>query len=89
METRQLRYVLEVSDLGIHYYSAVSQEGKVELQIALHKSGLISKIAFTSVNNNSNRKQISREEFHNALNTVCSSIDQFLETEESEQIMRK
>jgi len=81
METGQLRYVLEVSDLGIHYYSAVSQDGKVELQVALHKSGLISKIAFTSVNNNNNRKEISREEFRKALNQVCSSIDQFLETE--------
>jgi hypothetical protein len=86
METRQLRFVLEVSDLGIHYYSAVSQQGKVELQVALHKSGLISKIAFTSVNNNTNRKEISREEFQEALNRVCSSIDQFLETEDSNQI---
>jgi len=89
METGQLRYVLEVSNLGIHYYSAVSQDGKIELQVAIHKSGLISKIAFTSVNSNNNRKDISKEEFHKALNQVCSSIDQFLETEISTSASHK
>jgi hypothetical protein len=81
METRQLRYVLEVSDLGIHYYSAVSQEMKTELQVAVHKSGLISKITLTSLSNNNNRKQITKQEFEEALHSVCKSFDLFLETE--------
>lgn len=82
METKQLKYVLEVSDLGIHYYSAISQEGKVELQVALHKSGLISKISFISINSNNDRKAISKQEFSEALNIVYRSVNEFLKSEE-------